>query len=73
MNKGLRYVLDWIELPTDIFYVTHCPKEHLQKHLFRMNDWRCSWRKRTKTFKVIRWIIIQRIKSNQNENSNENL
>jgi len=65
MDKLCRYILDWIELPLDIAFVLRCPYKDLYIYLLELNNWRCEWRAKSFTFRIIKWIIIRRIKINK--------
>ena len=65
MDKLCRYILDWIELPLDIAFVLRCKYKDLYICLLELNNCRCEWRTKTFTFKLVKWIIAQRIKMNK--------
>ena len=57
MNKNIRKILDWIELPRTLFYFIKMKKEDRDKAKDRMNNWTCEWRKNSVSFKIAQWFI----------------
>lgn len=57
MNKNIRKIFDWIELPITLFSFLKMKKEDREKAKDRMNNWTCEWRKNSVSFKIAQWFI----------------
>lgn len=57
MNRKIRKILDWIELPKTIFNFIKMNKFDRECSKKQMHNWSCEWRKNTLSFKIAKWFL----------------
>ena len=57
MNRKIRKIIDWVQLPKTLFIFIKMNKEDREHAKKQMNNWRCEWRKNSVSFKIAKWFL----------------